>query len=138
MRECLVRVDQSGGRPGTYQILAAINAVHTEANEARSTDWGQIVALYDQLMAVAPTPVVALNRAVAIAELDGPDVALAIVDELDLSGYHAWHVARAELLRRLGRSTESRGAYAAAIAATDNPAESAYLTRRRSQVTAEN
>lgn len=136
VRECLARVEQTDGLPGAYQIMAAINAVHTDANEARSTDWGQIVALYDQLMVVAPTPVVALNRAVAIAELDGPDVALAIVDQLDLSGYHAWHVARAELLRRLGRSAESRAAYEAAIAATDNPAESAYLARRMSQVAA--
>ncbi len=137
VRECLARVQQTKGRPGAYQIMAAINAVHTDANEARSTDWSQIVTLYDQLMAVAPTPVVALNRAVAIAELDGPDVALAIVDQLELGGYHAWHVARAELLRRLGRSSESREAYDAAIAVTDNSAESAYLTRRRSQVTSE-
>ena len=135
VRECLTRVRETEERPGAYQIMAAINAVHTDANEARSTDWSQVVALYDQLMVVAPTPVVALNRAVAIAELDGPDVALAIVDQLDLSGYHAWFVAKAELLRRLGRSTESREAYDAAIAATDNPAESAYLTRRRSQIT---
>ncbi|MDR7086904.1 RNA polymerase sigma-70 factor (ECF subfamily) [Aeromicrobium panaciterrae] len=134
VRECLARVEQTNGVPGAYQIMAAINAVHTDANEARSTDWGQIVALYDQLMVVAPTPVVELNRAVALAELDGPDVALAIVDQLDLSGYHAWHVARAELLRRLGRSDESRDAYDAAIAATDNPAETVYLSRRRSQV----
>ncbi|WP_332644657.1 RNA polymerase sigma factor [Aeromicrobium sp.] len=136
VRECLARVEQTDAVPGAYQIMAAINAVHTDANEARSTDWGQIVALYDQLMVVAPTPVVALNRAVAIAELDGPDVALAIVDQLDLSGYHAWHVARAELLRRLGRSAESRDAYHAAIAATDNLAETAYLNRRMSQVVA--
>jgi len=137
VRECLTRVQQTNGRPGAYQIMAAINAVHTDANEARSTDWSQIVALYDQLMVVAPTPVVALNRAVAIAEIDGPDVALAIVEKLDLSGYHAWHVARAELLRRLGRSSESREAYDAAIAVTDNSAESAYLIRRRGQVSAE-
>ena len=137
VRECLARVRQTDGRPGAYQIMAAINAVHTDANEARSTDWSQIVALYDQLMMIAPTPVVELNRAVAIAELDGPDVALAIVERLDLSGYHAWHVARAELLRRLGRSAESREAYDAALAVTDNPAESAYLSRRRSQVSNE-
>ena len=136
VRECLDRVEASGGRPGAYQVLAAINAVHTDANEARSTDWAQIVALYDQLMIVAPTPVVELNRAVAVAELDGPDLALAIVDRLDLDGYHAWHVARAELLRRLGRSAESREAYDAAIALIDNSAETAYLTRRRSQVAA--
>ncbi len=134
VRECLARVDSTNAVPGTYQILAAINAVHTDAGEARATDWSQIVALYDQLMTVAPTPIVALNRAVAVAELDGPAVALAIVDRLDLSDYHAWHVARAELLRRLGRGAESRLAYEAAIAATDNPAEIAYLTRRLSQV----
>ncbi|MEO6604274.1 MAG: sigma-70 family RNA polymerase sigma factor [Aeromicrobium sp.] len=134
VRECLARVASTSERPGPYQIMAAINAVHTDAAEARSTDWEQIVALYDQLMAVAPTPIVELNRAVAIAELDGPDVALSIVDGLDLAGYHAWHVARAELLRRLSRGPEARAEYEAAIAATDNQAESTYLARRLSQV----
>jgi RNA polymerase sigma-70 factor (ECF subfamily) len=85
-------------------------------------------------MAVAPTPVVELNRAIAMAELDGPDLGLALVDRLDLEGYHAWHVARADLLRRLGRGSESRAEYDAAIAATENPAERAYLTRRRDQI----
>lgn len=126
VRECL-----AVGRPGQYQLLAAINAVHTDAPDAAATDWGQIVALYDQLYAVAPSPVVALNRAVAVAELDGPAVALAEVERLDLTAYHAWHATRAELLRRLGRSAEARPAYDAAIAATDNPAERAYLSRRR-------
>lgn len=129
VRECLSR-----GRPGHYQLLAAINAVHTDAPDAAATDWGQIVALYSQLYAVAPTPIVALNRAVAVAELDGPAVALAEVDRLDLSGYHAWHATRADLLRRLGRSAEARAAYDAAIGATENPAERAYLARRRDQL----
>ena len=126
VQECL-RI----GRPGQYQLLAAINAVHTDAPEASATDWGQIAALYDLLYAVTPSPIVALNRAVAIAELDGPEVALALVDGLDLPTYHAWHATRADLLRRLGRSAEARAAYDAAIGATENPAERAYLTRRR-------
>ncbi|VXB44615.1 RNA polymerase sigma factor [Aeromicrobium sp. 9AM] len=134
VRECLARVAATSARPGPYQILAAINAVHTDTNDARDTDWSQVVALYDQLYAVTPTPIVALNRAVAVAELDGPDVALAIVDSLDLSGYHAWHATRADLLRRLGRSAEARGEYDAAIAATENPAETAYLARRRAHL----
>ncbi|WP_211754385.1 RNA polymerase sigma factor [Nocardioides gansuensis] len=129
VRECLAR-----NRPGHYQLLAAINAVHTDAPEAAATDWSQIAQLYDQLYAVSPTPVVALNRAVAVAELDGPEVALALVDRLDLSSYHAWHATRADLLRRLGRSEEAKAAYDAAIAATDNPAERAWLSRRRSQL----
>ncbi|MEV6224797.1 RNA polymerase sigma factor [Nocardia fluminea] len=131
VRECLRRVAACGDPPGRYQIMAAINAVHTDAADARDTDWNQIVALYDQLYALTPTPIVALNRAVAIAELDGPNVALAQIDSLPLDGYHAWHAARADLLRRLGRGAEARSAYDAAIAATQNPAERAYLTRRR-------
>ena len=136
VRECLARVATGGPRPGTFQLMAAINAVHTDASDARDTDWGQIAQLYDQLREVAPTPIVALNRAVAIAELDGPEVALAIVDRLDLDGYHAWHATRADLLRRLGRSAEARAAYDAAIEATENPAERAYLSRRRDQLSA--
>ncbi|MBJ8340760.1 RNA polymerase sigma factor [Antrihabitans sp. YC3-6] len=131
VRECLARVAAEHTRPGQYQLLAAINAVHTDARDARDTEWSQVVALYDQLYAVAPTPIVALNRAVALAELDGPDVALSIIDGLALDRYHAWHAARADLLRRLGRSAEARSAYDAAIAATQNSAERAYLTRRR-------
>jgi RNA polymerase sigma-70 factor (ECF subfamily) len=134
IRECLARVASTSALPGPYQVMAAINAVHTDANDARDTDWSQIVALYDQLLALAPTPIVALNRAVAVAELDGPDVALAIVDSLDLAGYHAWHATRADFLRRLGRSAEARTEYDAAIAATQNPAETAYLTRRRAHL----
>jgi RNA polymerase sigma-70 factor, ECF subfamily len=126
VRECL-----ETNRPGHYQLLAAINAVHTDAPTLADTDWGQIATLYTQLYAVAPTPVVALNRAIAVAELDGPEVALAEVDRLDLTSYHAWHATRADLLRRLGRSAEARLAYDAAIAATANEAERAYLSRRR-------
>lgn len=130
----LVRGCLAINRPGHYQLLAAINAVHTDAPAASDTDWSQIAALYDQLYVVSPTPVVALNRAVAVAELDGPVVALAAVDRLELTTYHAWHATRADLLRRLGRSSEAAAAYDAAIAATDNPAERAYLTRRRGQL----
>lgn len=129
VRECLAI-----NRPGHYQLLAAINAVHTDAPTAADTDWSQVAALYEQLYAVSPTPIVALNRAVALAELDGPEVALAAVDRLALSTYHAWHATRADLLRRLGRSEEAGLAYDAAIAATDNTAERAYLTRRRGQL----
>jgi RNA polymerase sigma-70 factor, ECF subfamily len=126
----------TGMAPGRYQILAAINAVHTSARQARDTDWAQIVALYDQLVRLDPSPIIALNRAVAVAELDGPHVALAAVDRLgdSLSGYHAFHVTRADLLRRLSRSQESRTAYDAAIELAGNTAEIAYLTRRRDQL----
>jgi RNA polymerase sigma-70 factor, ECF subfamily len=126
VRECL-----DTNRPGHYQLLAAINAVHTDARTAAETDWEQIAALYTQLHAINPSPIVALNRAVAVAELDGPEVALAEVDRLDLAAYHAWHATRADLLRRLGRSAEARAAYDAAIEATANEAERAYLSRRR-------
>ncbi|GAA1844797.1 sigma factor-like helix-turn-helix DNA-binding protein [Asanoa iriomotensis] len=126
----------AGVAPGRYQILAAINAVHTSARDVRDTDWSQIVALYDQLVRIDPSPIVALNRAVAVAELDGPEVALATVDRLDdkLAGYHAYHATRADLLRRLGRGQESRSAYDRAIALAGNTAETAYLTRRRDQL----
>ena len=134
VRERLERVATSDERPGQYQLMAAVNAVHTDAADARDTDWGQVVALYDQLMAVAPTPVIALNRAIAVAELDGPDVGLSLVDATALDGYHAWHVARADLLRRLGRGADARGEYDAAIGATENSAERAYLARRRDQI----
>jgi RNA polymerase sigma-70 factor (ECF subfamily) len=102
----------------------------------RDTDWSQIVALYDQLVRLDPSPIVALNRAVAVAELDGPEVALAAVDRLEapLAGYHAFHATRAELLRRLGRSRESRAAYDRAIELAGNSAETAHLTRRRDQL----
>ncbi|WP_433890385.1 RNA polymerase sigma factor [Streptomyces sp. CA-111067] len=126
----------AGVAPGRYQILAAINAVHTSARDIRDTDWSQVLALYDQLARVDPSPVTALNRAIAVAELDGPEVALAIVDRLaePLAGYHAYHATRADLLRRLGRSGESRAAYDRAIELAGNTAETAYLARRRGQL----
>jgi len=126
----------SGVAPGRYQILAAINAVHTSARDVRDTDWTQVVALYDQLVRIDTSPIVALNRAVAVAEMDGPEVALAAVDRLGeaLAGYHAFHATRADLLRRLGRSHESRAAYDRAIELAGNTAETAYLTRRRDQL----
>ena len=129
VRECLRRQ-----RPGQYQILAAINAVHTDSTTAAATDWRQVVALYDQLAAVNPGPVVALNRAVAVAELDGPQVALALVEPLALTAYHAWHVTRADLLRRLGRHEEAAAAYAAAAELTDNAAERDFLLKRRDRL----
>jgi RNA polymerase sigma-70 factor (ECF subfamily) len=124
----------SGSAPGRYQVLAAINAVHTDARDVRDTDWSQIVALYDQLTRLDPSPIVRLNRAIAIAELDGPEVALAEVDRLPLEDYHAFHATRAELLRRLGRSAESRAAYDRAIELAGNSAETAQLERRRDQL----
>lgn len=126
----------AGAAAGRYQLLAAINAVHTSARDARDTDWPQIVALYDQLTRIDPSPIVALNRAVAVAEVDGPEVALAAVDRLadPLAGYHAYHAARADLLRRLGRGQASGAAYERAIALAGNTAERAYLSRRRDQV----
>jgi RNA polymerase sigma-70 factor, ECF subfamily len=125
----------AGVAPGRYQILAAINAVHTSARDMLDTDWSQVLALYDQLVRQDPSPIIALNRAIAVAELDGPQVALAAVDRLEhsLAGYHAYHAARADLLRRLGRSEESRSAYDKAIELAGNTAETAYLTRRRDQ-----
>jgi RNA polymerase sigma-70 factor (ECF subfamily) len=132
VRERLV----AGVAPGRYQILAAINAVHTSARDVRDTDWGQVVALYDQLVALDPSPIIALNRAIGVAELDGPEVALAAIDRLedDLGGYHAYHATRADLLRRLGRSQKARAAYGKAIELAGNSAEIAYLTRRRDQL----
>ena len=122
--------------PGRYQILAAISAVHTSARDMHDTDWSQVVALYDQLVLLDPSPIIALNRAVAVAELDGPEVALAAVDRLQdkLAAYHAYHATRADLLRRLGRSQESRAAYDKAIELAGNTAEIASLTRRRDQL----
>jgi RNA polymerase sigma-70 factor (ECF subfamily) len=126
----------SGVAPGRYQLLAAINAVHTDARDARDTDWSQVVALYDQLVRLDPSPIVALNRAIAIAELEGADAALQIVDRLGdaLDGYHAFHATRAELLRRLGRREEARAAYDRAIALAGNTAEVATLSRRRDEL----
>jgi RNA polymerase sigma-70 factor, ECF subfamily len=126
----------AGVAPGRYQVLAAINAVHTSARGIGDTDWSQVVALYDQLVRLDPSPIVALNRAIAVAELDGPEVALAAMDRLAdrLSGYHAFYAARADLLRRLGRSQDSRVAYDRAIELAGNSAEVAFLTRRRDQL----
>jgi RNA polymerase sigma-70 factor (ECF subfamily) len=126
----------AGVAPGRYQILAAISAVHTSARDVRDTDWSQVVALYDQLVHLDPSPIIALNRAIAVAELDGPEVALAAVDRLEhrLAGYRAYHATRADLLRRLGRSRKSRAAYDKAIELAGNTAETAYLTRRRDQL----
>jgi RNA polymerase sigma-70 factor (ECF subfamily) len=126
VRHCLQR-----NAPGPYQIQAAINAVHTDAATAADTDWRQIVQLYDQLLAIAPSPVVALNRAVAVAELDGPAVALAEVDALELDAYHLFHSTRADLLGRLGRYDDARGAYERAIEQTSNAAEHALLVQKR-------
>ncbi len=130
VRQCLRR-DQ----PGPYQIQAAINAVHTDAPAAAATDWRQILQLYDQLLSLAPSPAVALNRAVAVAEVDGPGAALALVDCLDLEGYYLFHAIRADLLRRLGRATEAALAYDKAIALTQNAAERDLLQRSRQSIT---
>jgi len=129
VRRCLRR-----NQPGPYQLQAAVNAVHSDAPAAAATDWRQILALYDQLLALAPTPVVALNRAVAVAEVEGPEAALALVDGLDLDGYHLFHAIRADLLRRLGRDGEAALAYDAAIARAQNAAELAFLEGRRRTV----
>jgi RNA polymerase sigma-70 factor (ECF subfamily) len=133
----LVRERLASGRaPGRYQILAAISAVHTSARHVRDTDWLQVVALYDQLVRLDPSPIVALNRAIAVAELDGLEAGLSAVDRLEakLSGYHAYHATRADLLRRLGRREQARTAYDRAIELAANTAELAYLTRRRDQL----
>jgi RNA polymerase sigma-70 factor (ECF subfamily) len=126
VRRCLRR-----NQPGPYQVQAAINAVHSDAPTAALTDWWEILQLYDQLLSLAPSPVVALNRAVAVAEVGGPAAALALVDSLDLGGYHLFHAIRADLLRRLGRRADAALAYEAAIALTENAAERAFLQRRR-------
>jgi RNA polymerase sigma-70 factor (ECF subfamily) len=123
----------AGVAPGRYQILAAINAVHASARDIRDTDWSQVVALYDPLVRIDPSPVVAVNRAIAAGELTGPELAMASVDRLEdkLAGYHAYHATRADLLRRMGRNQESQAAYDKAIELAGNTAEIAYLTRRR-------
>jgi RNA polymerase sigma-70 factor (ECF subfamily) len=126
VRECLRR-----NQPGPYQVQAAIAAVHSDAQEAARTDWRQVLALYDQLSVIAPTPVVALNRAVALAQVAGPAAALEALDELPLDGYHLYHATRADLLRRLNRSAEAAAAYERAIALAENAAERAFLAARR-------
>lgn len=130
--QAIVRACLRRNTPGPYQIQAAIAAVHSDAPSSAETDWGQIVALYDQLMARTPTAVVGLNRAIAIGELRGPAAALVLVDELDadLTGWHLYHVARADLLERLGRADEARDEYEAALAATSNDAEAGLIRRR--------
>jgi RNA polymerase sigma-70 factor (ECF subfamily) len=126
VRRCLER-----NQPGAYQIQAAINAVHSNAPTAAETDWWQILQLYNQLLALAPSPVVALNRAVAVAEVEGADAALTLVDGLNLGGYYLFHAIRGDLLRRLGRNAEAAVAYEAAIERTENAAERAFLRSRQ-------
>jgi RNA polymerase sigma-70 factor, ECF subfamily len=127
----LVRACLRRNSPGPYQLQAAISAVHSDSATAADTDWTQILALYDQLIAIAPTPVVALNRLVAVAEVHGPAPALDLAGQLGLDGYHLFHATRADLLRRLGRRDEAMAAYDAAIARTANGAERSFLTRQR-------
>ncbi|MFI9414372.1 RNA polymerase sigma factor [Nocardia gamkensis] len=129
VRQCLRR-----NRPGPYQLQAAINAVHADAAIAAATDWTQILRLYDQLTALTPSPVVALNRAVAVAEVDGPATALELVDALALERYHLFHAIRASLLDRLGRTADAVAAYDAALDRTDNAAERNFLARRRAEL----
>jgi RNA polymerase sigma-70 factor, ECF subfamily len=129
VRRCLAR-----NQPGPYQIQAAINAVHSDAATAADTDWRQILTLYDQLMAVAPSPVVAMNRAVAVSEVEGPHAALTLVDTLDLDRFYLFHAIRADLLHRLGRSADAAAAYDEAIAKSENAAERAFLRRARAQI----
>jgi RNA polymerase sigma-70 factor (ECF subfamily) len=126
VRQCLRR-----NQPGPYQLQAAINAVHSDAPSTAATDWWQILQLYDQLLAIDPTPVVALNRAVAVAEVEGPAAALELVEALDLDGYYLFHSIRAGLLRRLGRNQEAALAYSAAAERTENAAERDFLRRSR-------
>jgi RNA polymerase sigma-70 factor (ECF subfamily) len=129
VRRCLRR-----GAPGPYQLQAAINAVHSDAAHASDTAWDQIVELYDQLLVSTPTPVVALNRAVAVAEVEGPLKALALVDELDLGNYYLFHAIRADLLKRLDRIPEAVAAYDAAIPLTTNATEREFLTGQRRRI----
>jgi RNA polymerase sigma-70 factor, ECF subfamily len=131
VRECLRR-----NRPGPYQIQAAINAVHSDAPVAAATDWNQILQLYDQLLAVMPTPVVALNRAVALAQVKGATTALATLESLDLDDYYLFHAVRADLLSRTGRNDEARTAYDAALALMSNEAERTFLRRARNALPA--
>jgi RNA polymerase sigma factor (sigma-70 family) len=126
VRRCLRR-----NRPGPYQLQAAINAVHTDGT---ATDWTQVLALYDQLLLLAPTPIVALNRAVAVAEVHGPALALAAIETIELPGYHLLPATRADLLARLGRNTEALAAYDEAIALATNDTERTFLQNRRSDL----
>ncbi|HEY2593010.1 MAG TPA: RNA polymerase sigma factor, partial [Chloroflexota bacterium] len=133
--QAIVRHCLALGQPGPYQIQAAIQAVHSDARSADQTDWGQILGLYDQLLSVSPGAVVALNRAVALAEVEGPAAALQVVDGLELDSYYLYHAIRADLLRRLRRDAEAARAYTEAMASTENAAERAYLRRRRDALT---
>jgi RNA polymerase sigma-70 factor, ECF subfamily len=132
--QALVRACLRRNQPGPYQIQAAIAAVHSDAHTADRTDWRQIVTLYDQLQAVLPTPVVALNRAVALAEVDGPAAALAVVDGLDLESYAPFHITRADLLARLGRDGEAAEAFRTARKLSDNATERRYLDQRLAEL----
>jgi len=134
--QALVRACIRRDRPGPYQLQAAVNAVHADAARAEDTDWRSIVQLYDQLLVHAPTPVVALNRAVAVAEVHGPAAALEVVDGLDLTGYHLFHSTKADLLRRLGCDDEAVAAYEAALALVENDAERRFLEQRRRSLAA--
>jgi RNA polymerase sigma-70 factor (ECF subfamily) len=129
--QALIQACLRRNQPGPYQIQAAINAVHSDAPAAAATDWLQILQLYDQLLILTPSPVVALHRAVAVAEVEGPGAALTLVDGLDLDRHHLFHAIRANLLRRIGRNTEAAQAYEAAIARTDNASERDFLQRSR-------
>ncbi len=131
LRECLAR-----NRPGPCQLQAAINAVHSDAPDAAHTDWRQALALYDQWMAIAPSAVVALNRAVVVAEIDGPELALRLVDELALDRYHLFHAVRADLLRRLGRATDAATAYRRAIELCGNARERQFLEQQLKDIAA--
>jgi RNA polymerase sigma-70 factor (ECF subfamily) len=133
--QALVRACVRRNQPGPYQLQAAINAVHSDARAPQETDWRQILRMYDLLMAIDPNPVVALNRAVAVAETEGPSAALSLVDSLGLDSYYLYHAIRADLLRRMDRLAEAADAYTAAIERTENQAERAYLTRRRDGLT---
>jgi RNA polymerase sigma-70 factor, ECF subfamily len=132
--QAIVRACLRRGQPGPYQIQAAINAVHADAATASETDWGQILQLYDQLLAFTPTPVVALNRAVAVAEVSGAEAGLELVNELDLNAFYLFHAIRADLLRRLGRTAEAVSAYEQAIGRAENAAERDFLERRRREL----
>ena len=130
----LVRACLRRDMPGPYQIQAAIAAVHADAPTADATDWSQIVQLYDQLLLYMPTPIVALNRAIAVAELDGPAPALEILEQLDLDNFHLYHAARADLLERLGRLDDATAAYDRSIALATNAVEQDHLRRRRAEL----
>jgi RNA polymerase sigma-70 factor, ECF subfamily len=133
--QAIVRACLRRNEPGPYQIQAAINAVHSDAATAADTDWRQILQLYDQLVAVAPSPVATLNRAVAVAEVDGPAAALAGLDDLHLDGYYLFHAIRADLFRRLERDADAAVAYDTAVALAGHSAERAFLQRRRESLT---